>query len=162
INTETAITELGIGEALVSVLDEDGTPSPVQRVLVRPPESRIGPATEEERVEQISRSPLRGRYDEVVDRESAYELLKKKAEERFQAEQAEAARIEADKQAEKERIAAEKLAAKEEKERERITRRKSNRQGIGEAMAKSVARSIGSSLGRRVVRGILGSLLGGR
>lgn len=162
LDTETAITELGIGEALVSVLDEDGTPSPVERVLVRPPESRIGPATDEERTEQISRSPLRGRYDEVIDRESAYEMLKKKAEERLAAEKAEAARIEAEKQAEKERIVAEKLAAKEEKERDRVKRRKSNRQGIGEAMAKSVARSIGSQLGRRVVRGILGSLLGGR
>ncbi len=148
IDTVAAITELGIGEALISVLDESGTPSPVERVLVRPPESRIGPATDEERAEQMSRSPMRGRYDEIVDRESAYEMLKKKTEEKLQAEAAEAARIQAEKEA---------------KELERAARRSgSRRQSVGEALAKSVARSIGSQIGRRVVRGVLGSLLGGR
>jgi len=86
LDTASVITQLGIGEALVSVLDDSGTPSPVQRVLIRPPESRIGPVTESERGEQMQRSPVKGRYDNVIDRESAYELLKERAEQKVDAE----------------------------------------------------------------------------
>jgi len=86
LDTAAVITQLGIGEALVSVLDDSGTPSPVQRVLIRPPESRIGPVTETERGEQMQRSPVKGRYDNVIDRESAYELLKERAEQKADAE----------------------------------------------------------------------------
>jgi DNA helicase HerA-like ATPase len=75
-DTETSITDLGIGEALVSVLNEKGRPLPVQRTLIRPPESRISPLDEENRQARIERSPFKGRYDNAVDRESAYELLK--------------------------------------------------------------------------------------
>jgi DNA helicase HerA-like ATPase len=71
----TVLTELGIGEALVGTLQEKGTPAMVQRVLVAPPQSRIGPLSEDERAALISRSPLAGRYDKPVDRESAYEML---------------------------------------------------------------------------------------
>ena len=81
-DTEKAITDLGIGEALVSVLDENGRPGPVQRTLIRPPESHIGPLGEMERRDRIERSPLRGRYDNVVDRQSAYEILRDRAEEK--------------------------------------------------------------------------------
>jgi DNA helicase HerA-like ATPase len=80
LDVETAITELGTGEALASVLDEKGSPTPVARIWVAPPESRIGPLTEAERKEHLGRSPLRGRYDHAVDRESAYELLKQRGE----------------------------------------------------------------------------------
>ena len=135
----TAITELGTGEALVSVLNEDGTPTPVERILIRPPESRIGPLSDEERKVIIDRSPLEGRYDENIDRESAYEILKKRSEE--------AARVETAEKAEQKKAPA---------------KRTSNRQGPIEAMLKSAARAVGSQLGRRLVRGILGSLLGGR
>lgn len=76
IDTETVITELGTGEALVSILDEKGRPTPVERILVRPPTSRIGPLNTEERTAVLQRSPLKGRYDEVLDRESAYEVFK--------------------------------------------------------------------------------------
>ncbi|MEK7759084.1 MAG: helicase HerA-like domain-containing protein, partial [Pseudomonadota bacterium] len=79
-DVEAAITELGTGEALASVLDEKGSPTPVARILVRPPESRIGPLTDTERVEHLKRSPLTGRYDQALDRESAYELLNKRGE----------------------------------------------------------------------------------
>jgi uncharacterized protein len=140
-DTRAAITELGTGEALVSVLDLSGSPTPVERVLIRPPESRIGPLTDEERGAVIARSPLKGRYDEQIDRESAYELLKKRAEED--------ARI----------AAAEKADAEQ---RRKVGRSGSRRQSAGEAMIKSAARSIGSSLGRQIVRGILDTLLGGR
>lgn len=150
LDTETVITELGVGEALVSVLDEKGAPTPVERVLICPPQSQIGPATKAKRKEIMSSSPMNGRYDETVDRESAFELLKARAEEESRQQAAEAKRVEEEKEAKK--------AAKAK------ASRKSNRQGLGEAMMKSVVRSVGSQLGRnlgkKIVRGVLGSLLG--
>lgn len=140
-DSETVITELGIGEALVSTLDAKGTPRPVQRTLIRPPESRIGPLSDEERKERLSKSPLKGRYDSIVDRESAYELLKKRTEE-LQAEQNKEAQLKAEEQ------------TKPAKGRKR--------QSMGEAFMKSAARSIGSSVGRRIIRGVLGSIFGGK
>ncbi len=146
IDTAQVITELGVGEALVSTLDDDGVPSQVERILVRPPESRIGPMNSDERQEQISRSPYRGRYDETLDRESAYEMLNQRAE-RKAADEAALEREEAT------RAAAEKTSSKRS--------RRSNRQTPTEAFVKSAARAIGSQLGRRVIRGILGSLFKG-
>jgi uncharacterized protein len=154
LDTEQVITELGTGEALVSVLDEKGSPTQVERILIRPPQSRIGPLTDAERAEILDRSPLKGRYDTAVDRESAHELLKERAEEGVRAELAEKARIEQEKEAEKQ--------ARKEKSKGNMWTGSSRRQGVGEAIVKSVARSVGSSLGRQIVRGILGSLLGGR
>jgi len=80
LDTEQAITDLGIGEALVSTLDGSGAPTPVQRVLICPPESRIGPLNEAERRELLQSSPLRGRYEQTLDRESAFEILKARAD----------------------------------------------------------------------------------
>jgi len=77
-DTEKAIMELGVGEALVSTLDEKGQPTLVQRTLVRPPSSRIGPVTDAERKAVIKASPVAGEYEEIVDRESAYEILQKR------------------------------------------------------------------------------------
>jgi DNA helicase HerA-like ATPase len=140
-DSEATLTELGIGEALVSVLDPKGRPLPVQRTLICPPESRIGPLAEEERQEKIQRSPFKGRYDEVLDRESAYEILKGRAQER-QAQEL------------------------EEEQRKRVDKSAPaggrRRQGMGEAFIKSAARSIGSQVGRQIIRGIMGSLFGGR
>ncbi len=145
LDTKETITNLGVGEALVSVLEEGGAPSIVQRTLVCPPASRIGPASDAERSELLRKSPLAGRYDNLVDRESAHEILKKRADEA--AEEAE--------EAEKEMA--------EEKKHQRSSRGKGRRrQSVGEAMAKSVARAIGSQIGRKVVRGILGSIFRGR
>ena len=129
-DTETVITQLGVGEALVSVLDRDGVPTAVERVLVAPPESRIGPLTEAERADVLSRSPWRGRYDEPLDRDSAWEELRRQAEL---------------KQPPAEKGKPSKTGGRQ-------------RQGVLEAMAKSAARSIGSTLGRQIMRGILGSL----
>jgi DNA helicase HerA-like ATPase len=142
LDTETTITDLGVGEALVSVLDAKGRPLPVQRTLIRPPESRIGPLTLQERLDRIGRSPYKGRYDESLDRESAYEILKDRAETMRKQQEA----------AEKEKKAP----------KPRAKRGGSRRQSTGEAFVKSVARSIGSQVGRQIVRGILGSLFGGR
>jgi DNA helicase HerA-like ATPase len=136
IDTEQLITELGVGEALVSVLDAEGKPTPVEHVYIKPPESRVGPLTNKERMEHLARSPYKGRYDEVVDRESAYEMLKAKAE---------------------------KMAAAVEKENSQKSttpKRRSTRQSPMEAMVSSAARSMGSQIGRQIMRGILGSLFG--
>jgi DNA helicase HerA-like ATPase len=140
IDTEQLITELGVGEALVSVLDNEGRPTPVEHVYIKPPESRIGPLTDAERSDYLSRSPYKGRYDTVIDRESAYEMLKQKAE-----QQAIAAANAAD----------EKASAK-------TGGRQRSRQTPVEAMISSTARSIGSQIGRQIVRGIMGSLFGRR
>jgi len=143
IDSEQLMTEMGVGEALVSVLDADGKPTPVEHVYIKPPESRVGPLTDEERREYLSRSPYRGRYDAIIDRESAYEILKQKA-----GQQAEAAARAA------ETDARDKAA--------RASSRRSNRQTPVEAMITSTARSIGSQIGRQIVRGIMGSLFGRR
>lgn len=147
-STETAITELGIGEALVSVLDNNGSPTPVARVMVAPPASRIGPLADEERIDVMARSPYQAIYQQVIDRESAYEILKGRVAQQAQTEQQQ------------------KEQAQQQKEQTRVSqqaaRTGTRRDSAVDAFAKSAARAIGSSLGRQIVRGILGSLLGGR
>jgi hypothetical protein len=152
--TETAITELGIGEALVSVLDAGGAPTVVERALIVPPESRIGPLLAEERVEVIKRSPYKSLYEKIIDRESAYEILKARAEQAV-VEQAVKEKTERDIEVKQSPRSTSKVPKPKAAPR-------SNRQGVMETMAKSVVRSVGSSLGRQIVRGLLGSLLGGR
>ncbi|MBT5031907.1 MAG: DUF853 family protein [Proteobacteria bacterium] len=144
LDTESVITVLGTGEALVSYLDVEGTPTVVERTLMSPPESRIGPMSDDERADQISRSPYRGRYDELLDRESAYEMLQKRA-----IKEREKAELDA------QRLAEEKLLLAQQKEKARVSRRESPT----DALIKSAARSIGSQVGRQIIRGILGSLL---
>ena len=149
IDTQEIVTQLGTGEALISILDEKGAPTPVERVLISPPESQIGPLDPETRKTLMQRSPIGSRYNKSVDRESAYEILRKKAEESAKEQQAEQARLEAEKQ-----------QLKLEKSQRKGTGRK--RQSAAEAMVKSAARSIGSQLGRQIIRGILGSFFGKR
>ena len=139
IDAEKLITELGVGEALVSVLDAEGKPTPVEHVYIKPPESRIGPLTDKERAEHLSRSPYKGRYDEVIDRESAHEMLKAKAA--------------------KQAVAPEPQAKSNKSKSAKI---RSTRQSPIDAMLKSAARSMGSQIGRQIMRGIMGSLFGRR
>ncbi len=150
-DTVDTVTALGIGEALVSVLTDQGRPLPVENTLIAPPEGRIGPLTESERGAVIQRSPLQGRYDQSMDRQSAYELLKTRAE---------AA------QAQQEREQAALAEAKRRQQEERANRRSTGegrrRQSAGEAMLKSAARAIGSQIGRQIIRGVLGSIFGRR
>lgn len=143
-STEEVITNLGVGEALVSILDNKGSPGIVEQVLISPPESRIGPLSAEERAEVLKRSPYQGRYDEAIDRESAYEILAKRAE-KLAASKAEEARKNSKPKAAPKRTSGGR-----------------QRQSAAEAFAKSTLRSIGSSLGRQIVRGILGSIIGKR
>ena len=184
LDTEQVITELGVGEALVSMLEGKAVPSMVQRTLVRPPAGRLGPLSDEERKDVMTRSPVRGRYDEAIDRESAFEILAKRAEKIA----AEAERAEAERQAAEEEEARAKKAAREEKTSSRRreepeeqeesggffdsifgggssskSRSRSRRSdSVTEAVVKSVARNVASSVGRQigqaVVRGILGSM----
>ncbi len=144
VDTRTAITELKIGEALVSVLAEDGSPTPVERVLIAPPGSRIGPLNDQERQEVINRSPLKGRYDEKIDRESAYEILKKRAEEEKRLEP----------------LPTLKPSSSNSSSASGKKKRPSNRQSYLEATTKSMLRSLGTSLGRQIVRGIMKTLTG--
>ena len=153
-DAEQAITELGVGEALVSTLDIKGVPSMVDRTLIRPPSSRLGPATPAERVSVISASFCRGKYDRREDRVSAFEKLKERAEQAaLEAEEAEEDRVYEPPETQRNRSSAGRRSS---------ARRRSNRQGIMEAMAKSVVRSVGSAIGRRIARGLLGSILKGR
>lgn len=141
---------LGTGEALVSTLQADGAPTMVEKTLIRPPESQIGPVTENARQDLIKRSPLYSRYAEDIDRESAFELLKKRMQEKEQQQQLAEQQAQQQKELERQR-----------KEEQRASRpRGRSRQSFAEAMIKSTMRSVGSSLGRRLVRGIMGSLLG--
>jgi DNA helicase HerA-like ATPase len=135
------ITRLGVGHALVSTLEKKGIPGIVQETTIRPPCSRMGPITVAER-QSLLEGPMRGRYDKPVDRLSAHELLLERAKK---------------KALESERL--EQEAEREKLEQKKSSGRKSNRQGVGEAMLKSLVRSIGSGLGRKIVRGLLGSLL---
>jgi DNA helicase HerA-like ATPase len=150
IHVETAITELGVGEVLISTLDEKGVPTMVDRAFVVPPVSKIGPVSPEQRQELINGSLVAGIYDNAVDRESAFEILKAKADARM-AQEAEAKATE---EAEKQAAAEAKAAAKASGGRRTDT--------LAESLGKSVARSVGSSLGRQIVRGVLGSIFGGK
>jgi hypothetical protein len=137
LNVAEVITELKVGEALVSVLDSKGAPTPVERAFVHPPQSRLTPLSADERSRILKGSALFGHYEKEVDRESAYEKLKVRTEQQ-QAETLEA--VEAKKQA---------------KEKSSETSR------LFGAMAKSAAHAIGSQIGRQIIRGVLGSLFGG-
>ncbi len=142
LDTETVITELGVGEALVSTLEKKGVPSYVERVLVRPPHSRMGPATDAERNSVLAADINQRRYKDPIDARSAHEVLQERVVQRQKHEQ----------EAE--------LAEREAKAKARDTS-KPRRRGdtAGEAFVKSLARAAGSSLGRKLFRGVLGSLL---
>ncbi|MBN9501373.1 MAG: ATP-binding protein [Armatimonadetes bacterium 55-13] len=142
--TQEVITQLGVGEALVSVLEEKGTPTIVEKTLIRPPASRLGPITPEERQQVVFASPLRGKYDQPVDRESAYEVLKKRGEEVA---------------AKQEQAKQEAQAAKEAKKQEKSPSRRSD--SVLESLGKSVVRTAGSQITRQLVRGLLGGLFKG-
>jgi DNA helicase HerA-like ATPase len=136
VDTEKAITELGVGEALVSFLQEKGIPAPVERAFVFPPRSRLAPLSVEERGRVVKASPRYGYYEKAVDRESAYEKLQAKAERSAAEPTGPAPRARAEPKSE----VAEVLGS----------------------MAKSAARSAGTQIGREIMRGILGSLFGGK
>jgi len=153
-DTAEAIQGLGVGEALVSTLDDKGAPTVVAQTRIRPPDSRLGPATDAERAAVMAASPVRGAYDTAVNRESAEEVLN--------ARRAQAERIEAETaSAAAEAKAAEKAARSAPaptRERAAPRARASSRQTPMEALTKSVLRTAGSTITRELLRGVLGSL----
>lgn len=157
LKVEQVITELSVGEALVSLLQADGSPAIVERAMICPPRSRLGPVTPAERSMILKTSPVAGRYEETVDRSSAYELLAGKAEAQ--------AKAEADAKAAATKAKEDAAAAKVAERQQRTTARQPA--SMGEKMIQSAARSAASSIGRQVanslgkslVRGILGALL---
>jgi DNA helicase HerA-like ATPase len=134
LDVERVISELAVGEALVSLLDESGSPLPVDRVRIIPPESRLGAIADDDRHKIVCGSALFGRYEKAIDRESAFEMLKARA----QAHQEES-----------------------KPDPKPSSGGRSRRQSPLEAMMNSASRAIGTQLGRELLRGVLGSLLGG-
>jgi DNA helicase HerA-like ATPase len=137
LNVATVISELEVGEALISVLDKKGAPTIVERAYIYPPQSRLTPLTSDERGRIIRESVLYGHYEKTVDRESAYEILKEKT-------------------ARQEKEAAVVLSQKQ-----RPANGHTQAGDFIAAAAKSAAHAIGSQLGRQIIRGVLGSLFGG-
>jgi DNA helicase HerA-like ATPase len=158
IDTEKAITELGVGEALISFLDEKGRPNPVERAFVLPPASRIGPITPEERRAVLDASPVKGVYDKVVDRESAYEKLKGRASATPASPTAGTGGAAAGSSG---GTSGGGFWDSIQGSLGGMMTGSGRKDSIVEAMAKSAARTVGSTVGREIVRGVLGSLLGG-
>ena len=147
LKVDQVITELEVGEALVSLLDEKGRPNVVERAFIVPPGSQLGPITDAERRKIIESSPVYGHYEKTVDRESAYEKLKGRTVEKS----AESAKPQASPN-----VLSDVLFGKTG------PRGGKQSQGLIEAMAKSAARTVGSQVGREIIRGVLGSILGKR
>jgi len=158
LDEESAITELGVGEALVSLLDEKGRPTMVERALIVPPEAQIGPISDSERNAIIKSSLLAGHYEAIEDRESAYEKIKGRVEQ---------------KQAATEQAAATQNGSATASGNglgdmlggifgNGTPGKGRQRQGVAEALVKSAVRTIGSEVGRQIIRGVLGSIMGGR
>ena len=182
VHVATAITELKVGEALVSLLQPDGSPAPVSRTLVRPPCSRAGPLTDKERAIMISTSPVAGKYETAINRESAAEVLAAKAGDAKAATEkakadAEAAKVQADaaraaaqqakldsaEQARRDKEA-ERAAAAQAKAEERAriaAEREAAKPSLTDKMIQSAARSVASTVGRQVAGQLGGQLLRG-
>jgi len=150
-DTEKAIQEVGVGEAVVSFLDEKGRPGMVERVYILPPASRIGPITPEERKAVIAASPVAGVYEQTVDRESAYEKLKGRAVESSKDSTATAPTGDGGG-----------IMGSIKDSLGGLMTGSGRKDSIVEAMAKSAARTMGSTVGREIMRGVLGSLMGGK
>ncbi len=159
VDVEEVITQLGVGEALVSFLDPKGIPSMVERAFILPPSGQIGPITDDERSRLIQKSAVYGVYERTVDRESAFEILSKRMEQdakvRLEKEQAE--------KETKELIQKERAEAAKEKAARR--NRSAGSEILGELTkqtGRAITRNLSNTIGRQLVRGILGSIFGGK
>jgi DNA helicase HerA-like ATPase len=157
IDIETAITELEVGEALVSFLDEKGRPSVTERVYVLPPASKIGPITPEQRKALMADSIVAGAYEKTIDRESAYELIKGRTVERLDTPAGKAT---------SKTVAEEKdsgiMGGLNDILFGKTGPRGGQHDGVAQIVVKSAVRTIGSSVGREIIRGVLGGIFGGR
>ncbi|MGN6513472.1 MAG: helicase HerA-like domain-containing protein [Lysobacteraceae bacterium] len=152
LDVAATIGQLGVGEALASMLGDKGIPQPVERTLVAPPRCRMGAITDAERAQVRAGSPVGAKYDQPVDRESAAERLARKAHAAAERAAAPPARTRAQDDADAGGFG---QAVKD------AVFGTSRRQGMVEAMAKQAARTVGSQIGRQILRGVLGGLLGG-
>ncbi|APX88725.1 ATP-binding protein [Brevirhabdus pacifica] len=158
-DTEEAIREVGVGEAVTSMLQKKGVPGVVERTLIRPPSSQLGPITDAERAQIITLDEMGPKYSKTIDRDSAFERLAERAAKAAD----EAAR--AEEKAEEEEAAAREYSAGRRYSGTRVSRsstRKRRGDSIGTAFAKSMARSLGTRAGSAIVRGVLGGLFKGR
>lgn len=160
-DTETAIREVGTGEAVTSLLEDKGIPGIVERTLIRPPSSKLGPITEEQREMMIRTSALFGKYETPLDRDSAYEALKRiAAEAAREAEEAAAAEAQV-KEAEREFKAARRYEPNTPAKRVSTSRTRQP-ETLGEALGAAVMKELKGTTGRRIVRGLMGGLFRGR
>lgn len=157
LNTEEVITQLGKGEALVSMLEDNGVPSMVQRTLIAPPAGRIGPVTAQERRAVMGKSPVKGKYDEAIDRESAFEQLQKRHQpEPEQAQQADAGGGFGGLLGS---ILGGGSSSAPTQPGKRGSTRMTTQEVVVRNVASSIARSVGTQVGRALIRGVLGSML---
>jgi DNA helicase HerA-like ATPase len=177
-STEEAIREVGVGEAVTSMLQPKGVPGIVERTLIRPPSSQLGPISDEERRALMAASEMAGKYDTLLDRDSAFETLRGRAEKAaLEAEAAEAAVEKAEADAKTAKTAAAQTPSLREFKKARryagkatetstgrstSSRKSSSSEGFGGAIANVVIKELKGTTGRRIVRGILGSLFKGR
>lgn len=160
-DTETAIREVGVGEAVTSFLEKKGVPGIVQRTLIRPPSSQLGPITKSERAEVLDLSDLHARYAETVDRHSAHEMLKERAEAAAKAAAEAEQREEEMEAAEREYQAGRRYSGtRGGRSTSKPVRRP--QKSFGEQMGDMVVKELTGTTGRRLVRGILGSLFKAR
>ena len=150
IDIETAITELEVGEALISFLDEKGRPSVTERVYVLPPASKIGPITPQERTQLQLNSIVAGAYEKTIDRESAHEKIKGRIEAKIE----EAAKIKEDDSS--------MMAGMKDILFGKTGPRGGQHDGVAQIVVKSAVRTVGSSIGRQIIRGVLGGIFGGK
>ncbi len=171
IKTEQVITELAVGEALVSFLDAKGAPTVVERAWILPPASRIGPLAPDERAGLTNASVLRGHYEQAVDRESAYEKLQARAAERHEGAEPSAPSAPAPTSSgglgrtssgPQSKPGPAPGSALSDLLFGTVGPRGGKREGLLESAAKSAARSVGSGMGRQILRGVLGSMFGGK
>lgn len=155
LKTETVLTELAVGEALVSMLDETGSPTVVERAKIIPPRSQIGPITPHQRQQVMQTSVLAGHYEKAVDRESAYEKLQQRASEKITQQPPSGSTIPSADQKQGGSVIG-KIFEPE------IGPRGGRRDSFATTMVKSVVRSAGTQVGREIMRGLLGGILGGR
>ncbi len=162
LRVETVLTQLAVGEALVSMLDESGSPQIVERAKIVPPRSQVGAITPDQRKEIIASSIIAGHYEKAIDRESAFEMLQTRAGQKVEASgTASVAASNATSEAEKPSILAEALGTVTAAFQPTIGPRGAVHDSVATSMAKSAMRAASSSLGRQLVRGILGGILGG-
>jgi hypothetical protein len=166
LDVEAVITQLKVGEALVSVLDAEGAPTPVERTAIKPPRSRLGPLTARERAVIQTTSPVSGKYDEAVDRESAAEILRARGDEAAAAAAAAKANAaEAKASAERAKLEARERAAAV-REEARLARERRANPSLGESLTRDVGRAVQRQIVNKVagslVRGLLGGLFRGR